>query len=271
MNCLEIVKSIEGKSNEERKEWICSYLSSFGIRFVRHKYEAGRYGKGENIFVPSDKKIEIGISSHFDAVPGSPGANDNASAVAVTLDVLKKHLEYPLKNISIRYFFFDQEEVDLVGSQAYLRDYGLGNLKGLINLELVGMGNKIALWPFEDGKITDLSSIMNLQSYAPVFIVPSFHTNNADHLPFLIAGLEDAFTMTCVSSGDLNVATKYFEAQARGSSDKELFELIHQAPLFSHYHKSSDKSEHLSNKSMETVSKIIRFALKVKNDWAENE
>lgn len=266
MNCLEIVKSLEGKSNDDRKEWICTYLSSLEVNFVRHKYEAGRYGKGENIFVPSDKKVEIGVSSHFDVVPKSPGANDNASAVAVTLDVLAENLKHPLKNIGIRYFFFDQEEIDLVGSQAYLRDYGLGNLKGLINLELVGMGDKVALWPFDNNRSSDLVSTMYLQSYAQIFTVPSLHTNNADHLPFLIAGLEDVFTMTCVSDGDLAVAAEYFEAQAKGASDQELFKLIHKAPLFVNYHKTSDKSEHLNNESMKTVSRIIRFALRVKDD-----
>ncbi|MBI5065588.1 M28 family peptidase [Candidatus Woesearchaeota archaeon] len=269
MNCLEIVKSIEGKSNEERKEWICAYLSYLGVDFVRHKYEAGRYGKGENIFVPSNKKIEIGIGSHFDVVPGSPGANDNASAVAVTLDVLATCLEHPLKNIGVRYFFFDQEEIDLVGSQAYLRDHGIGNLKGLLNLELVGMGNKVGLWPFDDGKTTELSDLMKQEAQkdsATTFTFPSLHTNNADHLPFLFAGLNDAFTITCLSDGDLAATAEYFKAQAMGASDRDLFTLIHNAPLFKHYHQPTDKSEHLNNKSMELVSNLILKTLEVYND-----
>jgi len=68
----------------------------------------------------SGRDLEVGIACHFDAVPNSPGANDDASAVAVCLDVLRKVKENPLKNIGVRGLFFDQEEAEMRRSKAYV-------------------------------------------------------------------------------------------------------------------------------------------------------
>ena len=47
---------------------------------------------------------------------GSPGANDNASAVSVTLDILRRARVERLNHIGIRGFFFDEEELAQVYS-----------------------------------------------------------------------------------------------------------------------------------------------------------
>src|SRR3989344_8925871 len=76
----------QGESfNAKRREDVLYYLE-----FLDIPYETQKYKTGENIIATIGKDPFVGIGSHYDAVEGSPGANDNASAMAVTLDILKR-------------------------------------------------------------------------------------------------------------------------------------------------------------------------------------
>ncbi|MEO0801666.1 MAG: M28 family peptidase [Cyanobacteria bacterium J06642_2] len=63
-------------------------------------------------------KPPILIGAHYDAVPGSPGADDNASGVAVLLELARSLSERPLQR-SVRLVAFDLEEYGLQGSTHY--------------------------------------------------------------------------------------------------------------------------------------------------------
>lgn len=60
------------------------------------------------------------VAAHFDTVQGSPGADDNASGVAVVLEVARRLKDRPTRR-PLRIVFFDEEEQGLVGSAAYAR------------------------------------------------------------------------------------------------------------------------------------------------------
>lgn len=65
------------------------------------------------------------IGAHYDTVPGSPGANDNSSAVAVLLMLAKWFRNYPQPK-TIRFVYFANEEPPFfktkdMGSYAYAR------------------------------------------------------------------------------------------------------------------------------------------------------
>lgn len=64
----------------------------------------------------SGKLIVVG--AHFDTVTGSPGANDNASGVAVVLAVGRYLRDTPCRTSPVMLALFDQEEVGLFGSRA---------------------------------------------------------------------------------------------------------------------------------------------------------
>jgi Zn-dependent M28 family amino/carboxypeptidase len=79
------------------------------------------------------------IGAHYDAVPGSPGADDNATGLAVLLELAAAFanlpLSYPLKLIA-----FDLEEYGLLGSRAYaetLRQQKQA-VRLMISLEMLG-------------------------------------------------------------------------------------------------------------------------------------
>jgi Zn-dependent M28 family amino/carboxypeptidase len=140
MNLLPIVQQLEGKSGYERFEIIKHQLDDWHLA-----YTVQTYATGKNLVVPSTLDRWIGIGSHFDVVPHSPGANDNASAIVVCLAILQQSLTYPLRQTGISVFFFDEEEKGMKGSKAYIAANGLQGMMDLINLEMVGMGEQYSL------------------------------------------------------------------------------------------------------------------------------
>jgi len=242
MNMLSIIEKLQGRSNEERKELICEVLGGMGVRYRRQCYATG-----ENIFVPSDRIREIGVGSHFDVVEGSPGANDNGSAVAVTLDLIERFQQNPPKHIGVQYFFFDEEELTtsgdyegyLKGSRAYLEAnppegyLGLIDTIGLYNMELVGSGDMIALWLV--GKNATGPLLESLERSAknasiPVHRIPNVVTHTADHIAFQEVGVKESFTITTVAEGDMQTYQEYLRAQAEGEPF-EVFQAIVQQSL----------------------------------------
>lgn len=78
------------------------------------------------------------LAAHYDTVPNSPGANDNASGVAVILEIARLLAQ---KNTprSLKIVFFDQEEVGLLGSFAFTeKPKNLTNLQAAVILDMVG-------------------------------------------------------------------------------------------------------------------------------------
>ncbi len=90
---------------------------------------------------------EILLSAHLDSV-GGPGANDNASGVAVLL-ALAQYLSDNRSYIPcpIRFIAFGSEEVGMLGSRAYVEHHSgeLSNCRLLCNLDTVGRGGDIMM------------------------------------------------------------------------------------------------------------------------------
>ncbi len=78
------------------------------------------------------------VVAHFDTVAGSPGADDNGTGVVAALEVARL-LRTRSAPQALAIALFDQEEVGLVGSQAFTRiPANIENLLGVINLEMLG-------------------------------------------------------------------------------------------------------------------------------------
>jgi len=74
-----------------------------------------------------------------------PGANDNASGVAMILDLAKYFANLKEKpNYSIAFLFFSAEEIGLIGSKYFCENplFEMRNIECLINLDMVGSGEK---------------------------------------------------------------------------------------------------------------------------------
>jgi Zn-dependent M28 family amino/carboxypeptidase len=82
------------------------------------------------------------IGAHYDAVPGTPGADDNATGVAVLLELAKAFAAKPL-NYPVRLVAFDMEEYGLLGSQEYAAQLKQQQqpLRLMLSLEMLGYCN----------------------------------------------------------------------------------------------------------------------------------
>lgn len=81
------------------------------------------------------------ISAHYDTVAGSVGADDDGSGVVASLAVAAA-LARCQPEKTVRFIAFDQEELGMLGSKAYvrsLRDSGQAdNIAGVFQIEMVG-------------------------------------------------------------------------------------------------------------------------------------
>jgi len=154
---LNHVKRIEGKSPADRKAYIKDQLRRLKIRFQTMPFRSfiplrDTTVTGENIIVPMGKgKKKIVVGAHSDAVPLSPGANDNGGGVAVVLGLIKSLADYPWK-YTVDFCFFDQEEVGLIGSKEYVKKYkDKENHLAMINLDVEGTGEELYVGPVGGG------------------------------------------------------------------------------------------------------------------------
>jgi len=94
------------------------------------------------------------LGAHYDTVSGSLGADDNASGVAVLLEVGRNIQTVPLE-CTVRLIAFSLEEYDYAGSTHYVRNLRKGEEKilGMISLEMVGFtGPKQGYPPYVNPK-----------------------------------------------------------------------------------------------------------------------
>lgn len=116
----------------------------------------------------NDKKIVV--SAHYDNVLGTPGANDNAAACAILLNLIIK-----LKDINknIEFVFFDLEEQGFLGSNKYLKE-NQNNILYAINLDMCGIGENIVYSAdnFDDDELSKISNIQDKYNCKKVNMLP---------------------------------------------------------------------------------------------------
>lgn len=97
---------------------------------------------GINVFAErkgTDSKAgAILVAAHYDTVQKSPGVDDNATGVAVVLEVARLLASGPTPR-TLQVAFFDREEIGLLGSLAFSGNAArLKDLQGVIVLDMVG-------------------------------------------------------------------------------------------------------------------------------------
>ena len=128
-----------------------------------------------------------------------PGANDNASGVAVLLDLAKYYAENP-SDYSIAFVFVSAEEIGLLGSTYAAENplIELSDVKFLFNLDMCGTGSGgIALI---NGKkeIRASEHMISINSDKRYFneIRIGGESCNSDHCPFVMKGVPAFFIFT---------------------------------------------------------------------------
>ena len=126
---------------EAERDRTRSYLRK-SLKQLGWKPELQTFEGGVNIFAQrqgTDAKAgSILVGAHYDTVPTSPGADDNATGVASVLEVARLLGSRPTPR-TLQLALFDREELGLLGSRAFVADKKhLENLQGAIVMDMVG-------------------------------------------------------------------------------------------------------------------------------------
>ncbi|MFC1743507.1 M28 family peptidase [Candidatus Riflebacteria bacterium] len=253
MNCVEL---LEGKSNRERRNIIIELLEQKGFPYKTEKYFLNR----DNIIITlGEAGKEILIVTHYDAVLFSPGANDNASTIAVIFDVLEKLKVYKPEN-KLRFIIFGDEEFGCLGSYAYVRKHGVKNILAVYNMELVGMGDMIAVWPItkevKAGRaVTVLENTITKLGYyfEEAGHLPGFY---GDYKPFREYGCSESICITVIPTEQKDQIREFAESSVFLLPFR-LFLGIKRPRFFEHYHSRKDQSKYLNESALEMTSEII--------------
>lgn len=144
---------------------------------------------GENVIahLKGVTQPSVLLGSHYDSVPGAPGANDNASGTAVVLDIARNLAATPLAR-QTWFVAFDGEEDGLHGSRAFVskaEPQFLQSLKAMLNFDMVGVNNNLLVGGTQ--KLTTLAQAAN----------PGVSTfggrGGSDHAPFAAADVPVLF------------------------------------------------------------------------------
>jgi Zn-dependent M28 family amino/carboxypeptidase len=125
----------EYQNNIFVRNWIQNEFESFGM----HVTTQGEYDNIIASYGDENNEFLVLIGAHYDSVPESPGADDNASAVAGLLG-LAKSFEL-IKNARIGFVAFNREEDGLLGSAEYVRhlsEHQKEKIKCAHILEMIG-------------------------------------------------------------------------------------------------------------------------------------
>ena len=194
---------------QEAEAYLHRQFSETGLTVTKHPFQAlgGTYhnviGTALPDARPSQSAPPLILAAHFDTVQGSPGADDNASALAVMLAVARQVRAMTLAR-PIRFIGFNLEEDNLLGSSAYtaLLRKNRDSIHGAIVLECVGYasqqhnsqkippgvpiavpttGNFLAVIGNEQSHTLTGSVVQAMKSHLP--IVPLVVPGNGEKLP----------------------------------------------------------------------------------------
>jgi VanZ family protein len=147
------------------------------------------------------------VSAHYDHLGTMgkntyfPGANDNASGVALLLE-LAAHYAHPENRpaCSVVFLLFGAEEAGLVGSRYFVQHplVPLSGIKFLLNLDLLGTGEEgatVVNGRVHEAAFARLTALNEAHHYLPRLTARG-RAANSDHYPFAEAGVPAFFLYT---------------------------------------------------------------------------
>ena len=254
---LSLSRVVAGRTNGEREASVAAYLTARGVPFVRQRF-ASFEGRGENFSVDlGDGERVLLLVAHHDAVPGSPGANDNAAAVGILLHLVERLPGRIPPHVRVRVLFTAAEEIGYLGARAYVRATPLVGVMGVLSLELCGIGDALAVWdavaptPFL-GRVTGGLERLGLrrdEGYHTVGRIPLF---GSDHRAFAAAGIS-AYGLTIVPLREAEALRRFVLSPTRGV----FRQFTHRPPPFDTYHTSRDAFGTLEPAALDRVARAL--------------
>jgi hypothetical protein len=254
---LALARLLEGRDNDARQAAVAHYLAAHGIPFATHRFETFE-GRGENytVDVGAGDRVLV-LAAHHDAVPGSPGANDNAAAVGILLHVIDRLASRVPPSLRVRVLFPACEELGYLGARAYVRDGGAEGVIGMLSLELCGVGDSLAVWDAGDdtpflwtvGGALDDMGLRRDESWHQVGRIPVF---GSDHRAFAAAGIP-AYGLSVVPAREADALRAFVLSPVRSA----LMHLVRRPPPFDTYHTPRDLGTTLDARALDLVARAL--------------
>lgn len=127
-----------GPEHDLARDNIAALMESYGLNVTLEpfSYSASTYynvvGRKIGTLYPEQQYV---LGAHYDSV-SNPGADDNASGVALMLEAARVLSQYPA-DYTIVYIAFDREEQGLIGSSAYVDDHISDDIQAMISADMV--------------------------------------------------------------------------------------------------------------------------------------
>ncbi|MBD2409146.1 peptidase M28 [Nostoc calcicola FACHB-389] len=250
------------------QEYIRQEFSKWGSVEIHTFQVRGKACKNLILNLPAQARPQkkdlppILIGAHYDGVPGTPAADDNATGVAVLLELARKFAAEPVR-YPLRLVAFDMEEYGLLGSADYaalLREQKQ-QLRLMISLEMLG---------YKD-------STPGSQSYPP--FLELFYPNTGDFIALIgnwrtigdLIGMSRSIRQVGVPSQWLPVPNKgLIVPQTRLSDHAPFWDLGYPAMMVTdtaflrnpHYHKPSDTVASLDLDFLSSVCEGFEMAIR---------
>jgi Zn-dependent M28 family amino/carboxypeptidase len=254
---LALSRLLIGRDTAARQAAVARYLEHRGVAFRRHAFTRPD-GSGETYAVDLGRGDRaLVLCAHHDAVPGSPGANDNAAAVGVLLHLLPWLGRHVPPGWRVRFLFTAQEEMDYLGARVYVEETPLDDVAGVLSLELCGRGDAIALWdvaeetPFLQGVTRALDGV-GLRRDEGHHIVGRIPVFGSDHRAFAAAGIP-AYGFTLAPVAHAEALRRFVLSPVRSS----LRALIRRPPPFDTYHTSRDALDTLEPAALTLAARAL--------------
>ena len=252
---LALTRLLEARDNAAREAAVGWYLERRGVSVARHPF-ATFEGRGENLSVDigtADRALVV--IAHHDAVPGSPGANDNAAAVGILLHLLPRLTVPP--SLRVRLLFTAAEELGYLGARAYVRDVPLDGIAGVLSLELCGIGDSLAIWdaetrtPFLD-RVTAALDGLGLRRDEGYHVVGRIPVFGSDHRAFAAAGIP-AYGLTVVPLAEADALRRFVLSPVKSA----LLHAVRRPPPFDTYHTRRDAYSTLDPRALDAGARAL--------------
>jgi Peptidase family M28 len=108
----------ENRANRQARDLLLRFAADFG-------YKPSVQGDFDNVVMTSPEPADglfVLLGAHYDSVPRTPGADDNASAMAVCLECARLVARHGVG--AVMTVFFNREEDGMVGSKEFVASLG---------------------------------------------------------------------------------------------------------------------------------------------------
>lgn len=144
------LETLSSKDPDLRRQNLAKVLEAEGLSYeIQEAPPSGKSPAGIRNFLlePETEEGWYLFCAHYDAVPGTFGANDNGASLCILVDLARELKE---RGIPAGFAFFDGEETGNLGSRLYVSQMGAAGKRkkprGAVNLDLCGFGDSLVVY-----------------------------------------------------------------------------------------------------------------------------